>query len=158
VSAGDRRAPLTITRATAADLDVIEAISRASFPRPWPRHLYVEELARPHACVEVARTTDDDGLTIVAGYVVSWSVVDEVHLLEIAVAPAMRGRGVGDALVHALCDRADRAGARLVTLEVRAGNAAARRLYDRHGFTVVATRRAYYDDGEDGVVMLRTRG
>lgn len=141
---------LALAAATADDLDAIEAISRASFPRPWPRHLYAEELARPHARVELARAGD-----AAVGYVVTWDVVDEVHLLEIAVAPAWRRRGVGDRLLAAVCARADGAGARLVTLEVRAGNAAARALYARHGFVEVATRRAYYDDGEDGVVMIR---
>jgi ribosomal-protein-alanine N-acetyltransferase len=141
---------LAIAAATADDLDAIEAISRASFARPWPRHLYAEELARPHARVELALV---GGAAI--GYLVTWDVVDEVHLLEIAVAPGWRRRGVGDRLLAALCARADHGGARLVTLEVRAGNAAARALYARHGFVEVATRRAYYDDGEDGVVMLR---
>lgn len=139
--------------ATADDLDAIDAISRASFPAPWPRQSYVDELARPHAHVEVARQGG-----AVAGYVVTWSVVDELHLLVIATAPALRRRGIGDALMAAVTARADRDGARLTTLEVRAGNAAARALYARHGFAVVATRRGYYaDDGEDAIVMLRER-
>ena len=151
---GDHPAPaLAVVPATAADLDAIEAISQASFPTPWPRHLYVEELARPHSRLEVARAPDG----ALAGYLVWWDVADEVHLLEIATAPAWRRRGVGNVMMRALCERADRRGATLVTLEVRAGNADARRLYARWGFAVVATRSGYYSDGEDAVVMLRSR-
>lgn len=149
-------APRTIEAATDADLDAILAISAASFPRPWPPHLYVEELRRAHARVEVARAGG-----VIVGYLITWHVLDEVHLLEIAVAPHARRQGVGEALMAHLCTRADApvddGGARLVTLEVRAGNAAARALYARWGFAVVATRRGYYEDGEDGVVMLRAR-
>lgn len=142
-----------IEAALAEDLEAIDAISRASFPAPWPRQAYVDELARPHARVDVARVAG-----AVAGYVVTWAVVDEVHLLVIATDPAHRRRGVGDALMATVCARADRDGARITTLEVRAGNHAARALYERHGFAVVATRRGYYaDDGEDAVVMIRDR-
>ncbi|HVV81947.1 MAG TPA: ribosomal protein S18-alanine N-acetyltransferase [Kofleriaceae bacterium] len=148
-------AGLTIEPATAADLDAIDAVSRASFAAPWTRQAYADELARAHARVDVARAGAPPEL---AGYVVTWAVVDEVHLLVIATAPAHRRRGVADALLATVCGRADRDGARLTTLEVRAGNVAARALYERHGFTVVATRRAYYaDDQEDAVVMIRER-
>ena len=142
---------LTIEAARPADLDAIDAIAQASFATPWPRQSYADELARPHARVDVARLAG-----AIVGYVVTWAVVDELHLLVIATAPTLRRRGIGDALLATICARADRDGARLTTLEVRASNGAARKLYQRHGFAVVAIRRGYYaDDNEDAVVMIR---
>lgn len=143
---------LTIAPATLADLDAIDALAQAAFARPWPRQAYADELGRPHARVDLARL----GARPV-GYAITWTIVDEVDLLEIATAPDVRRRGVGHALLAALCARADRGDVRQVTLEVRAGNAAARGLYERHGFAVVTVRRAYYADGEDAIVMMRPR-
>lgn len=147
------RGALTIAPAEAADLDAIDAIARAGFARPWPRQVYADELTRPQARVVVARQAGR-----IVGYAITWAVVDEVDLLEIATAPAARRRGVGHALLAVVCARADREGATQTTLEVRAGNAAARALYERHGFAVAAVRKGYYaDDGEDAVVMIRSR-
>lgn len=139
-----------IDRATVADLDAIDAISQASVPGSWPRQAYADELTRPHATVDVARVAG-----AVVGFAVTWAVAGEVELLVIATDPARRRQGVGHALMAAVCAAADGAGARLIALEVRAGNAAARALYARHGFAVATTRRAYYADGEDAVVMIR---
>jgi len=140
--------PLTITAATAADLDAIDEISRHSFRTPWPRQTFADELTRPHACLDTARR---DGAVV--GYLDYWLVADEVHLLAIATRPDQRRSGVAGALMAHLLERA--AGRRLITLEVRAGNAAALALYAGCGFVEVARRRGYYgDDGEDAVVML----
>lgn len=138
-----------IAPATAADLDAIDEISRHSFRTPWPRQTFADELTRDHARLELARRGRD-----VVGYVNYWLVSDEVHLLAIATHPDARGGGVGAALMAHLVAVARERAARLVTLEVRAGNQPARRLYARFGFAMMATRRAYYgDDGEDAVVM-----
>lgn len=140
---------LVITPATAADLDAIDEISRHSFKTPWPRKTFADELERAHARLDLARRGVD-----VVGYVNYWLVADEVHLLAIATHPDVRRGGVGAALLRHLVDGARARQARLVTLEVRAGNVAALGLYQRFGFVEVATRRGYYgDDDEDAVVM-----
>ena len=144
---------LTVAPAEADDLDAIDAIARAAFALPWPRQVYADELTRPQARVDVAWM----GGRIV-GYAITWAVLDEVDLLEIATAPEARRRGVGHALLAVVCARADREEARQTALEVRAGNTPARALYERCGFAVVAARKGYYaDDGEDAVVMIRPR-
>jgi ribosomal-protein-alanine N-acetyltransferase len=143
---------LVITAATEADLDAIDEISQHSFKTPWPRQTFVDELARDHARIDLARRGSD-----VVGYVNYWLVTDEVHLLAIATHPDARRGGVAAALVRHLIDGAQARRSRLVTLEVRAGNDAARGLYTRFGFADIATRRSYYgDDGEDAVVMTLT--
>lgn len=142
-------APVAIVAATADDLDAIDEISRHSFRTPWPRQTFADELTRDHARLELARRGRD-----VLGYLNYWLVADEVHLLAIATHPDARRAGIGTVLMAHLVGVARDRQARLVTLEVRAGNQAARALYARFGFSAIATRRSYYgDDGEDAVVM-----
>ncbi len=137
--------------AAAADLDAIDEISRHSFKAPWPRQTFVDELTRPHGRLVVAEFAG-----VVVGYANYWIVVDEVHLLAIAVHPDHRRRGLGAVLLADVL--AAGAEARVITLEVRAGNTPAIALYRRHGFVPVATRGGYYGgDGEDALVMLRER-
>jgi ribosomal-protein-alanine N-acetyltransferase len=110
-----------------------------------------EELARPWARMRVARV--DRG--IVVGYSLFWHVADEVHLLNVAVAPPERRRGVGRRLVEDLFAYARAHGVARVLLEVRASNAAAIALYESFGFDRARVRKAYYADGEDALEMAR---
>lgn len=81
---------------------------------------------------------------------------DEAWVQTIAVAPSHRRRGLADLLLSALLEEAGRRRQRTVSLEVRAGNDVAQRLYSRHGFVRTGLRRAYYQpSGEDAVVMTR---
>jgi ribosomal-protein-alanine N-acetyltransferase len=140
---------IEIAAASVADLDAVDEISRGSFRAPWPRRMFEEELTRAHARLDLARRD-----AAVAGYLNYWLVADEVHLLAIATHPDVRRGGIGRALMRHLVDGARASRARLVTLEVRARNEAARELYRRFGFVEVATRRGYYgDDDEDALVM-----
>lgn len=137
--------------AAPADLDAIDEISRHSFKTPWPRQTFVDELTRPHGRLRVARGP------AVLGYVNYWLVADEVHLLAIATHPDHRRRGVAVALLADVVAAA--ADAAVITLEVRADNAPAIALYQRHGFAVIATRRGYYGvDDTDALVMVRPGG
>lgn len=116
-----------------------------------------EELARSWARTRVARAPSGD----VVGYVLFWHVVDEIHLLNVAVAPASRRTGVGRALVLAVIAYARAHAAAKILLEVRASNTAALGLYEKLGFTRFNVRERYYSDGEDGIEMvldLATRG
>jgi len=80
-------------------------------------------------------------------------------VMTVAVAPGHRRRGLGDTLMTELCRRGADAGAQALTLEVRADNAPALRLYERHGFERVSVRRRYYQpDDVDAVVMHRRIG
>lgn len=137
------------------DLDAVVAIEAQCYRAPWPRAIFAEELGREWGRLVVARTRDENGTRIV-GYCNYWIVRDELHLLNIAVAPSVRGAGVGTVLMEHLVAAAIAQSARLITLEVRAGNEAAKRLYARMGFEAVGIRKRYYaDNDEDAVVMLR---
>lgn len=112
-----------------------------------------EELTRPIARVLVAACdggADDD----VAGVAVVWRVADDAHIMELAVRPAARRRGIGGALLAAACDAACAPGG-LCLLEVRESNSGAAALYERAGFVTVGRRKAYYPDGEAALLMTR---
>jgi len=135
------------------DLDEVLAIEEVSFPTPWPRKLFEEEIVREFSDALVAVPAEGEG---VLGYSVCWTVADESHLLNIAVRPDARGRGVGSALLGECIRRGVRAGAGRIHLEVRAGNVPALRMYEREGFSFQGIRRGYYaDTGEDAVLLSR---
>jgi [ribosomal protein S18]-alanine N-acetyltransferase len=92
----------------------------------------------------------------VRGLAIVWTVADEAQLLEVAVHPAWRRRGVGAALVAAVLARAPAGGS--VVLEVAQSNDAAHALYASYGFEETGRRKGYYRDGGDAVLMARRVG
>jgi ribosomal-protein-alanine N-acetyltransferase len=151
-----------------AERDVAEvaAIDAVTFPQTRPAEEHVrEELSRPWTRAWVAReandasdaeaanTTDATERARVVGYLLSWHVADELHILQVAAAPAERRRGIGRALVDEALAYCARERVRLVLLEVRRSNLPAIALYRRVGFVASNVRRAYYNDGEDAVEM-----
>ena len=144
-------AALVIEPMQAADLDDVDAIERHSFKAPWPRQVFVDELAREWARVDVAR---DAGRVV--GFCNYWLVKDEVHLLAIATHPDRRRAGVGRRLMDHLLDVARARASVLVTLEVRRSNVPAIALYERLGFQSRGIRRGYYTDNrEDALIMWK---
>jgi ribosomal-protein-alanine N-acetyltransferase len=140
---------LSIAPMRPADLDEVDAIERHSFKAPWPAQVFLDELSRDWARVDVAR----EGARIV-GFCNYWLVKDEVHLLAIATHPDRRRAGVGRRLMDHLLALARARDSRLVTLEVRRSNRPAITMYEQLGFVGVGVRRAYYaEDSEDAVVM-----
>ena len=136
-----------------ADLDGVLHVESESFTNPWTREMYTWELQNRSVChIFVARTRDCP----VAGFCAFWLVLDEIHINNVAVLPHFRGAGIGSALLHHVLAEAKQLGARRATLEVRASNAPARRLYERLGFYVAATRRNYYTNPvEDALILWR---
>ena len=142
---------------TLQDLDAVLAIEARSYGWPWSRGNFIDTLAAGHLA-EVLEDRDAG----VLGYFVAMTGVDELHLLNVTVAPEWRGRGHGSALLDAVVAHGRDRGLATLGLEVRRGNAGARALYARRGFAEVGVRRGYYPaDGrrEDAVVMrLALRG
>lgn len=136
-----------------ADLEGVLEVERESFTSPWTREMYAWELQNRGVChIYVVRTSDCP----VAGFCAFWLVFDEIHINNLALRPQHRGHGYGTALMHHVLAEARRLGARRATLEVRAGNAGALRLYERLGFYVAGTRRNYYTNPvEDALILWR---
>jgi ribosomal-protein-alanine N-acetyltransferase len=136
----------------AADLDEIMEIERTSFRAPWSRQVFVEELDREWAHVDVLRARDGSGVVAFVNY---WLVRDEVHVLNIATRLEARRQGHGARLLEHVIGFANRKKCRYVTLEVRRSNVGAIRLYRKYGFRPVGVRPNYYvEDHEDAIVML----
>lgn len=112
-----------------------------------------EELARPWARLRAAWLGEE-----VVGYALFWHVADEVHLLNVAVAPAHRRRGLGRALLEELVRYAREHAAAKIFLEVRVSNTPAIQLYEAFGFERLDVRKRYYADGEDALDMMRIVG
>lgn len=146
---GKRIEPAVLDR----DLDAIAEIARASFPHPWTRAMFAQELStQPLSRSYVFRTAEG----IVAGFCTCWLIIDELHINAIAVSPECRQQGIARQLLAHVLDDARAQGARRVVLEVRASNSAALRLYDTFGFATESIRKGYYPDPpEDALVLSR---
>jgi ribosomal-protein-alanine N-acetyltransferase len=90
----------------------------------------------------------------IIGFAGFWVTADEAHITNIAVREPYRCQGIGERLLISVIDLATKLNARIITLEVRASNTAAQKLYYKYGFIQVGVRRGYYiDDREDGILM-----
>lgn len=90
----------------------------------------------------------------IAGFAGTWLMVDEAHIISLAVREALRRRGIGELLLISSIDLADRLKARIVTLEVRVSNLVAHNLYTKYGFSKTGMRKKYYtDNNEDAFIM-----
>jgi ribosomal-protein-alanine N-acetyltransferase len=133
------------------DLDGVLQVGAESFTNPWTREMYASELENRSACHILVVRTDERP---VVGFCAFWLVCDEIHINNMAILPGLRGQGIGTALIRAVLDRGDALGATRATLEVRASNATARRLYERIGFRLSGTRRRYYTSPvEDALIF-----
>ncbi|HWP34383.1 MAG TPA: ribosomal protein S18-alanine N-acetyltransferase [Thermodesulfobacteriota bacterium] len=146
--------PIEIVPLTRDNLAEVVRIEARSFSQPWSREVFLRELKNRWSSGFVAYLPGADGRWWAAGYVIAWLVVGEVHILNLAVDPAARRRGVGRALLVHVLKAFEAKGATKATLEVRRSNLAAQALYEGLGFVRVGVRRGYYsDNGEDAFVM-----
>ena len=124
-------------------------------PEPWSERLFWSELGQldtRHYVVALERPGSDRP---VLGYAGLCDYPDEAFVQTMAVAPAAQGRGLGARLLAELLAEAERRRQRVVSLEVRADNEPAQRLYARHGFARTGVRRGYYPGGVDALVLTR---
>ncbi len=148
-----------------ADLDAVQAVEVSAYAHPWSRRHFRDSLRSGHPAMlllgealpgEAPHPGCPDG-RVLLGYLVAMPGVDEVHLLNITVAPAHQRQGWARFMLDALALWSRGQGAQWLWLEVRQGNLPARALYERQGFAQVGLRKGYYPTGgverEDAVVM-----
>jgi ribosomal-protein-alanine N-acetyltransferase len=140
-----------IARMAQNDIASIADIEKLCFSSPWTEEMLQEELGNPIAVFLAARSAGR-----VAGYAGMTVVVGEGYIANIAVHPEFRRRGCATALLGALCGYAEKNGLELLTLEVRSGNAAAIKIYEKAGFARVGVRPGFYSKPrEDALIMTR---
>ena len=143
-------AAIEVRRLTYADLPEVVAIERRAFTSAWSLAMFVLELSKPSGiCLAAVVDGELVGYLICSRYDTVW------HVMNVAVDPDRRRRGIASALIGVLLDRVGPDGQ--LTLEVRRSNGGAIALYERFAFRSGGVRRRYYaDNGEDAVIMWRT--
>jgi [ribosomal protein S18]-alanine N-acetyltransferase len=146
---------IELRRLGLTDLRAIEEIERKSYPTPWSRSMFAGELAKPSSICLGAFEADSEESQL-CGYLIVSRYVDAWHVMNVAVDPAHRGRGIATMLLDRLFELTADDARRGYTLEVRVSNATAIALYERLGFQARGIRRGYYTDNrEDALIMWK---
>ena len=131
------------------DVDGVMEVDRDCFSIPWSKESFLMELESSLSTYVVA--VDDEG---VLGYGGFYMVLDQVEITNIAVIGKVRGRGIGKSILEALIKLAVLGGGKVVNLDVRASNEAAKALYYSYGFKMVGMRRGYYQKPDEDALLL----
>lgn len=141
-----------LTAMRAEHLAAVRAVESESFEEGWPPTAFEREITTNSVARYLVLSTEEGGEIV--GFGGLWLMVDEAHIVTVAVRPVLRRHGYGSLLVYGLVRSAMAEGMTAATLECRVSNEAARRLYSAWGFYEVGLRPRYYsDNGEDAVIL-----
>jgi len=141
---------MMITKMTSAHVSQVAELETLCFSDPWSERSVASELENKLSYWLVA--VEDDR---VAGYVGSQTVMGETDMMNIAVHPDFRRRGIGESLVNALVEGLKTMDSHCLTLEVRASNTPAIALYEKMGFQQIGLRKNYYRNPKEDALILR---
>lgn len=141
---------MIIREMNVGDVPEIARLETICFSDPWSEKSISSEL---NNCLSYWLVAEQDGLVV--GYVGSQSVLDSADMMNIAVAPSYRRKGIGRALINALADHLVSKGIRFLLLEVRVSNTSAISLYKSLGFEQVGKRPRYYNNPREDALILR---
>ena len=134
------------------DVDAVLAVESLAFAGGWPATAFQSELSQNRMARYLVLHEGSE----VAGFGGLWLMLDEAHVVTVAVRPERRRRGLGSLIVHGLVRLAEDHRMEVATLECRVSNLAARTLYARYGFYEVGLRRKYYADNQEDAVIMTT--
>ena len=133
-----------------SDIEYVINIENICFVDPWSRNIFEEEIESNKTLYYSSYLGDT-----MVGYVGLRQIFDEGHIMNIAVLPEYRGKGISEKMLFKIFEDADK-NIKSYTLEVRASNIAAQKLYEKFEFKSVGIRKGYYgNNGEDAVIMWR---
>ena len=138
-----------VADAAIAHIEAIEELEKQCFSDPWSENSVASELENPLSLWLIA---EEDGA--VCGYVGSQTVLDETDMMNIAVHPDCRRKGIAAALITELVSRLKARGSRVLRLEVRESNFSAIALYEALGFTQLGLRKNYYRNPKENALIL----
>ena len=141
---------MTIRAWKEKDMDILAELEKECFSDPWTKNMLEGVLRVP---VYHTFLVEEGGQ--VCGYACSSVLFEEAEVMNIAVNPTMRGRGIGKMLMDAMHERAQSLGAEISLLEVRPSNLSAIGLYKKYGYEEYGIRAKYYADGEDAILMKK---
>ena len=141
---------MKIENMNASHVAQIAQLEKICFSDPWSENSIASELENKLAFWLVA--TEEDR---VAGYIGSQTVMDETDMMNVAVHPDFRRKGIAEALVKDLVENLKKMGSHCLTLEVRASNTPAITLYEKLGFTEIGRRKNYYRNPREDALILR---
>lgn len=134
---------------TAKDIDDITLIENECFTFPWRRETFEAELNNEFSRFIIAKSGEEP-----AGFIIYWDIPYEIHLINIAVRPKYRRKGIGSLLLGEMINYAEMNSKQLITLEVRVSNYGAIKFYQKFGFKEIGIREKYYiENDEDAIVM-----
>lgn len=139
---------LEISKMQLSDLAEIMQIENLCFKTPWKLNYFETELCYSDSTCLTVRLNQE-----IIGYIILRNFVDEIHIMNIAIHPDYRSKGIATKVLEYVFENISKD--MFMLLEVRLSNIAAQNLYKKMGFTNLYTRKAYYDDGEDAIVMVK---
>jgi len=143
-------AKLIIRKMSFIDIDDVSEVDQASFTIPWPKETFLQEITKNDYAHYFVAELDHK----VIGYIGMWIVIDDAQITNVAVLPKFRGYKIGEKLFQYACEQAIRMGSERLSLEVRASNLIAQRMYQKFGLVQGGIRKKYYTDNqEDAIVM-----
>lgn len=138
----------------AADIVELMRIDGEYRTEPWSAETFQKEIDNPLSRPIVLTVKEDSLADPIVGFAITWLVGDELQVHHLAVRQSARGQGWGGVLLNDVLEGAARLGGTQATLEVRAGNTPARRLYEKHGFVEVGRRPGYYRQPADDAILM----
>ena len=139
-----------IKQMTEEDVAAVAALEAESFSRPWSYDAFYKTLSDDNYIVLVLKEAET-----LLGYCVLLCTGGEADITNVCTCPAVRGKGVATALLSALFTAGQARGVTDFFLEVREGNAPARRLYEKLGFEIIGLRKNYYEDPKENAVLMK---
>ncbi len=140
------------------DLDEVMRIEDSSFSSPWSRGMFLSELKdNPFANLLTARLIQPEDLSAqksLLGYCCFWVVFGEVHIMNLAVHPDWRRKGIATRLVEETILISRKNAVQKIHLEVRRSNDPARNLYEKFGFGLIAIRPNYYSQPREDALLM----
>lgn len=140
---------INISLMTKEDIDGVINVGLLSLKESFSKGAFLKELSNPIAKYLVLKSND-----VIVGFIGVWTILDEGHIMDIAVHPQYRNKGIGSLLLEFLISKLESFGLKSMTLEVRASNIVAKALYKKYGFEEEGVRKGYYSNNkEDAIIM-----
>jgi ribosomal-protein-alanine N-acetyltransferase len=140
-----------IEKATTKDFNEIYEVELLSYEEPWPKEMFVMDyLFNAQSEYYVARWMGK-----IVGFIAVWNELEKLHIVNIAVNPKYRKKGIGTKLLGFAIKIAKKNSKKEIYLEVRKSNEIAQKLYEKFGFARVREIERYYNNGENGYIMRK---